>query len=211
MNKEQLLEAGLTEAQANEVLKLHKQSIDGQFVPKHRFDEVNNELKTTREQLADRDKQIDGLKKFQGDSEQLAERIKELEKANADKDSQHKEVLLAERKRNAVKLELMGDDSGKPHDVDMVMGLFDLDKVVFDEATGKITDGYTDQLAAIRQDKAFLFSSKPAGTPQGWKPKGSKPQDGDGVPPVETSELYGSSLAQTKLAMMGITPQNTTD
>ena len=53
MTKEQLLAAGFTEEQATNILKLHKEAIDGQYVAKHRFDEVNGELKTAKEQIAE--------------------------------------------------------------------------------------------------------------------------------------------------------------
>lgn len=206
MNKEQLIAAGFSEAQVTEILKLHKQAIDGQFVPKHRFDEVNNELKTTKEQLGERDKQIEGLKKFEGDSKALTDKIKELEDANKQKDNEHKTVLLNERKRNAVKVQLLEDEQGKPYDTDMVMGLFDLEKITFDEATGKITAGYKEQSDTIRTNKGFLFETKSnnPNNQQGWKPKGNNPKDGDGTPPTNTSEMYGSSLAAIKLGMMGI-------
>ena len=50
MTKEQLLAAGFTEEQATNILKLHKEAIDGNYVAKHRFDEVNGELKTRSEE-----------------------------------------------------------------------------------------------------------------------------------------------------------------
>ena len=44
MKKEQLLELGLTEEQADKVLNLHKEVLAG-FIPKARLDEVNDMLK----------------------------------------------------------------------------------------------------------------------------------------------------------------------
>jgi hypothetical protein len=44
MNKEKLIEMGLTEEQATKVM----QSLDGAFIPKHRFDEVNNDAKAAK-------------------------------------------------------------------------------------------------------------------------------------------------------------------
>ena len=93
----------------------------------------------------------------------------------------------------------------------MVMGLFNLEQVVIDEATGKISSGFKEQNDAIRKEKAFLFSPKEDankggdGKPAGWKPAGTPPADGDkGGKNNDQSVSYGKSLAQIKLSMMGI-------
>ena len=200
----------MSEELATTVLKLYKDTIDGQFIPKHRFDEVNSELKTAKEQLADRDKQIGDLKKFEGDAQALSDKIKELEDANKQKDTEYKNSLALERKKNALRLALLEDEKGKPHDADMVMSLFNLDHVVFDEATGKITSGYKEQSETIRKEKTFLFEEKPDPSKKpGWKPTGGSPKDGEGGGAPDTSEAYGKSLAAIKLGMMGIKPAGT--
>jgi len=213
MTKEQLLAAGFTEEQATNILKLHKEAIDGNYVAKHRFDEVNGELKTAKEQVIERDKQITDLKKFEGDTKALQEKITTLESENATKDKEYKANLALERKKNAIKLALLEDENGKPHDADMVMGLFNLEQVVIDEETGKITSGFKEQNDAIRKEKAFLFSPKEDANkggddkPAGWKPAGTPPADGDkGGGGADPSVSFGKSLAQIKLGMMGIKP-----
>ena len=50
MKKEQLLELGLTEEQADKVLNLHKEVLAG-FIPKARFDEVNETKKELEQQI----------------------------------------------------------------------------------------------------------------------------------------------------------------
>lgn len=206
MKKELLQAVGLTEQQVDAVLKLHKEAIDGQYVPKHRFDEVNTELKNAKEQITERDTQIAGLKKFEGDSKALGDKIKELEEANKQKDAEYQTTLSKERKRSALRLQLLEDENGKPHDTDMVMGLFNMDNIVIDETTGRITSGYKEQNDVIRKEKAFLFAEK-AGDPNnnpGITIKGKTPADGDNKNKVNTPELYGQNLAQIKLGMMGV-------
>ena len=207
MDKEKLIAMGLNEEQIANVLKLHKEAINSNYVPIHRFNEVNTELKTTRTALADRDKQIEGLKKFEGTAAELQAKVKELEDANKAADAKYKQELAAERKRNAVKLSLLDDAEGKPHDVEMVMSLFDLDAIEVDES-GKITKGFKEQCETIRKDKAFLFESKTeSGKSAGWKPAGTPPVDGDkGGQSTDPSVSFGKSLAQIKLGMMGIQP-----
>ena len=207
MNKEFLLSKGFTEEQAENILKLYKEEIDGKYIAKHRFDEVNGELKTVKEQVTERDKQITDLKKFEGDNTALKTKITDLETSNTTKDTEYKTKFATEHKRNAVKLTLLEDDAGKPHDTDMVMGLFNMDQIVVDEVTGKITSGYKEQNDAIRKEKTFLFNSKvdPTKVP-GWKPAGNPPIDGNKTPIADTAITYGKSLAQIKLGMMGVKP-----
>lgn len=214
MTKEQLLALGLSEEQADKALKLHKETIDGSYVPKHRFDEVNGELTQSKESVKERDTQIKELKKFEGDSKALQDKITELETANSDKDKEYQSNLALERKKNAIRLSLLEDENGKPHDAEMVMGLFNLEQVLIDEATGKITSGYKEQNEALRKEKAFLFGEKqPVGGGDdknknpGWKPQGQTPPDGNGGQGgIDPSISYGKSLAQIKLGMMGIKP-----
>ena len=213
MTREQLLALGFTEEQVTNILKVHKETIDGNYVPKHRFDEVNGELTQSKEQVKERDTQIKELKKFEGDSKALQDKITELETANSDKDKEYQSNLALERKKNAIKLALLEDENGKPYDVDMVMGLFNLEQVVIDEATGKISSGFKEQNEAIRKEKAFLFSPKEDtnkggdSKPAGWKPAGTPPADGDkGGGGADPSISFGKSLAQIKLGMMGIKP-----
>lgn len=210
MTMEQLLALGLSEEQVDKALKLHKETIDGSYVPKYRFDEVNGELAQSKDQVKERDTQIKELKKFEGDSKALQDKITELETANSDKDKEYQSNLALERKKNAIRLSLLEDESGKPHDAEMVMGLFNLDQILVDEATGKITSGYKEQNDLLRKEKAFLFGEKPAGGDDkkpGISIKGQTPPDGSGGQGgTDPSISYGKSLAQIKLGMMGIQP-----
>jgi hypothetical protein len=215
MTLEQLMAQGLTEAQAKAVLKMHTDTIEGSFVPKHRFDEVNNELKTAKQQVTERDTQIQGLTKFEGDAKALQKELEDLKIANQQKDEQYKKEAATDRKKNAVKIALLEDDSSKPYDADMVMGLFNLDQIVIDETTGKIVSGLKEQKDNVAKEKPFLFQTKQTDPTnksgegaRGWKPKGNNPPDGDNSGEgANDSESYGKSLAQIKLQQMGITPK----
>jgi hypothetical protein len=105
---------------------------------------------------------------------------------------------------------LLEDESGKPFDTDLVMGLFKLEDIAVDES-GKISKGFKEQVETIKKDKAFLFNSKQdPGKPAGWKPAGTPPPDGDkGIQQTDASVSFGKSLAQIKLGMLGIQPTTT--
>lgn len=71
MNKEDLIAMGLTEEQAKKVMD----SLDGNFVTKARFNEINEENKTLKKSVSDRDKQLEDLKKSSGDNAACSSRF----------------------------------------------------------------------------------------------------------------------------------------
>lgn len=225
LTKESLIAAGYTAAQADAIMAAHQAALTNNYVPIHRFNEVNTELKNTKTALTERDTQITQLKKFEGTAAELQAKVTQLETDNKGKDEQYKKEIAAERKRNAVKFSLLEDADGKPHDVDMVMGLFNLEQITIDDATGKISTGFKEQRDNIRKEKAFLFETKADGGAgnnnqnnqnsgnnqnqnTGWKPKGNPPASGsDNNAGAGTEAVsYGKSLAAIKLGMMGKAP-----
>ena len=210
MTKEELVALGLSAEQADKVLTSHKQAIDGAYIPKHRFDEVNTQMQAYKDQVKERDTQIKDLKKFEGTAQELQTKITELETQNTTANAEYQKALAAERKRNAIKMELLQDAEGRPHDADMVLGLFNLDTIAYDETNGKITSGFKEQKENLKKEKAFLFAqTQPPqpGKPKGFAPAGQPPIDGDGgADKGDPSTGYGKSLAQTRLAMMGVKP-----
>lgn len=147
MKKEDLLAMGLTEEQAKKVMD----SIDGDFVTKARFNEVNEENKTLKQSVADRDKQLETLKKSAGDNEELQKQIKDLQDANKAEAKKHADEMKELKLTNAIKLAV----AGKVHDEDMAAALFDRSKLVLTD-DGKVA-GLDEQLKTIRESKGFLF------------------------------------------------------
>ena len=75
---------GIAEDKNEDAVKKVKEFLDGNFIPKARFNEVNEKTKDLTSQLADRDKQLKELKKSAGDNDELKAKIESLEKANKD-------------------------------------------------------------------------------------------------------------------------------
>ena len=141
------------------------------FVPKHRFDEVNEAKKQLAEQLAERDKQLSELKKAAGDNEELRKQIEALQAENKAKEQEYRERLRDMTITTAIKLAV----AGEAHDPDLVASLIDKTKIEVDEQ-GNVKAGLDDQIKALREAKSFLFVQKQA-DPQG-KFKGMNPADG---------------------------------
>ena len=109
MNKQKLTELGLTEEQADGVLAL----LDGAYVPKDRFNQLNDKYKAAEKLAADTKKQLDGLKAA-GDP---AELVKELEAArNAAKTQaeEHEKDMAALELDYAVRAAIPDAQESKP-------------------------------------------------------------------------------------------------
>ncbi|SPU09479.1 scaffold protein gp20 [Bacillus licheniformis] len=55
---------------------------DGNWIPKEKFDELNNDKKELKNQLNQRDEQLEDLRKRAKDNEELHNKIKEIQDAN---------------------------------------------------------------------------------------------------------------------------------
>lgn len=124
---------------------------EGEFIPKSRFDDVNNQVKDYKSQIATRDSQIDELsKKAQGNTD-LLKQIDDLKAANAKASSDYEAKLSAREKEYLIDTALLG---AKSKNTKAVKGLLDLEKVVVKD--GKL-EGLEDQLVALRKSDAYLF------------------------------------------------------
>jgi len=132
--------------------------LDGEYVTKSRFNEVNEEKKTLTSQLADRDKQLDTLKNSKGDVEALKTQIKQLQTDNAAQKTESDAKLKELQFTNAIKLAI----ADKAQDVDIVSGLFDKEKLILGQ-DGKVA-GLDEQLKVLMEGKPFLF--KPTANPK---------------------------------------------
>ena len=196
--KEKLINLGLTEEQAQKVVDNFGTVIDGLYVTKERFNEVNNELTTTKKTLSDRDKQIADLKNDENSNEELKKKITELENSNKAAAKEAEKKLAAERKSNAIKLELIG----KVHNADVTMNLLNMDNIVMDD-NGKVKSGLKEQLDDLKKSDSYLFI--PENNNNGNNNininnnvvKGATPKDGDAGTPSNLSkaEMFAKSLA----------------
>ena len=96
--KDLLKKIGITEENMDSAEKEFKAFLDGSYVPKSRFNEVNEEKKTLQNTVADRDKQLEELKKTSGDTAALNKKIDQLQadnkKAKEEADAKFKEMQL---------------------------------------------------------------------------------------------------------------------
>lgn len=209
--QEQLKAMGLNDDTISKILEQQKAEFE-KYVLKTDYESLKSELNQEKDKVKDRDKTIKTLEGFKGTSEQLQQKINELAAEIAEKDKKYADNLKAEKKANAIKVAVMASEK-QPHDVDMVIGLIDADKVVFGD-DGKIT-GVNEQLELLQKEKAFMFKEAESKNKDeegfngkgfffaGVTPKDSKKEKQS----KETPESIGLFFAQNKLNMMGIKPK----
>ncbi|BAQ11312.1 methyl-accepting chemotaxis protein scaffolding protein [Bacillus sp. OxB-1] len=169
MNKEQLIALGLSEEQADKVVAGF-----GQMIPKSRLDEKIDEVKDLKDQLKDRDGQLEELKKV--DAKGLQAKIDELQDANETTKKDYEAKLKETQLSGAVKLAL----AGKVHDADLVASLIDSKTIELD-ADGNVTKGLDEQLKTLQESKSFLFvpEKETKSNIKGTKPA-ENPNSGEG-------------------------------
>ena len=189
MTKEELKALGLTDEQIGKVDEAYKG-----FIPKSRFDEVNEAKKKAEETIKERDKQLEALKKSSGDAEALKAEITKLQTENKTTAEQYAADLKNVQINAAVEKALMG--AGAKH-LKAVKALLTLDKAELDE-DGTVK-GLKDQIKAIKgaEDSKFLFAEK-----QQPGLKGAKAgEPGDNGTPKITKEVFDQMGYKDRLAL----------
>lgn len=170
MIQELLQKIGVTDDNIASATQHVNEFLDGQYVTKSRFNEVNVEKKTLEEAVKERDKQLKTLKDSEGNVDDLKEQIKKLQADNKAATLKAESDMKALRLSTAIKLAI-GDTA---QDVDLVANLVDTSKLILSD-DGKVT-GLDEQIKVLKTEKSFLF--KPDGDPK-YK---YEPKQGEGAP-----------------------------
>jgi DNA repair exonuclease SbcCD ATPase subunit len=123
------------------------------FIPKERFDSVNDEKKTYRQQVEDLNSQLETLKKTAGTSDELKKQIETLQTQISDKEKEVAGVRLD----SAINLALI---NAKAKNSKVVANLLDKSKMTLD---GDKVIGLEDQIKEIQQSDAYLFGEVNSG------------------------------------------------
>lgn len=181
MKKEDFLKLGLSEEQATKAAEVSAEELKG-FIPKSRFDEVNEVKKRLEEDLKKRDQQLEELKKL--NPEKLQEEINRLQEKNKQTQKQYEEELSKIKLENAIEKALI---NAKAKNIKAVKALLDLEKVELD---GETVKGLDDQIKKLTEgeDTKFLFDV--AGEKPNFK----------GIKPGEKTDKSGNNEQPKTLA-----------
>ncbi|MDV2883829.1 phage scaffolding protein [Alkalihalophilus pseudofirmus] len=127
---------------------------DGNWFPKSKFDEVNDDNKELKKQLKDRDAQLDELSQKAKGNEDLTKQIQDLQDANkatvADYESKLQKQAFDSKLNDALR-------DAKAKNPRAVKALLDTESIKLD---GDKLLGLEDQLKALRESDDYLFTSE---------------------------------------------------
>lgn len=159
MKKEQLIEKGLSEEQAKDVLALYTEEMKG-FVPKTQYDEVNTAKGQLETQVAERDKQLKDLKAQVGDNEELKTKIGDMEKENKAQKEKYEAEIKDLKLDSAIRTKLA--DTKYP---DLLASKIDKEKLTLN-ADGTVI-GIDEQVTALKSTYKDLFTVEVSGKAPG--------------------------------------------
>ncbi|MEK4922018.1 phage scaffolding protein [Cytobacillus sp. FSL R5-0569] len=169
MNREDLKALGLTEEQIEKVMASHGKVINPLKSEADRVKDLENEITTYKQQIADRDTQLVDLSRKVGDNKDLQNQIKDLQKANADAKEESDSKLAAQRKEFKLELALKDAAAKNPK---AVKALLDQEKISLD---GDNLIGLDEQLKSLKESDAYLFGEDEPSGLKGRQPHPSEP------------------------------------
>ena len=188
MNKEKLIEKGLSEELAEWVMN----ELNGNFIPKTRFNEINTELKQTKDLVKERDGQLETLKKSVGDSEELKKQIEQLQNDNKAKDEAHANEIKQLKIDTAIDKALADAKAKNTKAVKALLELGD-DIEIGEDGTIKGLDAKIKALTEAEDTKFLFDATKPTDNNSKGYVSGQKM---DGVPGA--SSTYETRLAEAR-------------
>ena len=149
--KEILKKAGIEEGKLDSVIGDINKELPKYFIPKDKYNEVAEAKKKLEADIAERDKQLEDLKKAAGSNEELKKQIEALQAENK-KAAEEWQAKVAQMQLDfAIERALTNAKAKNPK---AVKALLDLEKVKLD---GDKLLGLDDQLKAIQQSDPYLF------------------------------------------------------
>ena len=157
MKREELKELGLNDDQIAAVMTSYGKEVNPL---KEQVDSLTSERDSLKQQVSDRDGQLDDLRKNAGKNEELEATIKQLQEDNKAAAAKYQNDLAAKEK--GFKIEGALRDA-KAKNVKAVLSLIDTEKVSV-QKDGTL-DGLTDQIEAVKKSDSYLFDAENAGQP----------------------------------------------
>ena len=200
MKKKDFMDLGIDEKLAEKAEAESEKELSG-YVPIERFTEADEARKKLEESTKEYEKQLEALKTASGDSEELKQKITELQEQNKQKDADYQEQLNDLRMTNAIKLAV----AQSAQDSDLVAGLIDKGKLILGD-DGKVT-GLDEQLADLKKNKAFLFKAEETETKQrtGFRVGSTRQTGAEGG--QENKKMSMKDAIEAKLQEQGAHPK----
>lgn len=144
------------------------------YIPKTKFNEVNDELKLTKQQLADQSKSVQDLTKKASSLEEAQKQIEDLKKASADLETKTKAQIEAITKKTQLK-DLLVENGAHKDATDLLVEKY-LTDVEIDEKGIKEPKKLIEK---IKTEKAGLFVVDTSNSGDKGAGKGNPPGEAD--------------------------------
>lgn len=142
---------------------------DKNFIPKSRFDEVNEAKKELEKQISDRDKQLKDLSiKAQG-NEELTKQIEQLQLSNKQTVKDYEDRIAKMQFENALEGALT---NAKCKNTKALKALLDIDNIKYQDDK---LEGLEEQLKALKESDSYLFDIETQQGGSGFNPGGGAP------------------------------------
>lgn len=192
MKKEDFIKLGFSEEDAKKAADASAEELKS-YIPKARFDEVNNDKKKLELDVRDRDSQLETLKNSTGDIEAMKKQIADLQVENKTKDETHAAEMKQLKVDAAVSAALTG---AKAKNEKAVKALLELDPEKIELLDDGSIKGLDDQIKKLTEsdDTKFLFDTSTKKTQmKGAKPGETGKEDPDTK--VDVSKMSYEELA----------------
>lgn len=183
MKRKFLDELGLDKDTVDRIMEENGRDIEN---AKGELTSLTAERDRYRNDLADRDRQLEDLRKSSGDNAQLQQQIKDLQKANSDQQTQHAEEIAQMKLDSAIDRALSG---AKARNNTAVKALLDMEKIKLAD-DGKLS-GFDEQIESLRKDSGYMFETVQQPSFTGFQP-------GSGKTPETVKADYESRLADAR-------------
>lgn len=182
MKKEDFLKLGLDEDIASKcAVEVEKQLKD--VVPYARFKAMVDEKNELKDQIKDRDTQLENIKNSDSNIEDLKTEISKLQKENKKKDDEYQSNIKKLKTESAIEKAISKAKGKNPK---AIKALLELGEIEFDETDS--IKGLSDKIASIKESDSYLFDSKEdKASFKGTKPGESKEKN-EGL----TKEMFKS-------------------
>ena len=162
---------------------------NGAYLPKARFDQVNEQSKEYKKQVSERDAQITNLKDEFKDTAGLKEKVETLEKENKTQKETLEKQLADITFDNALEKAL---GNYKLKDKEVVLKLLDRTKLKPD---GNDIIGFKEQMDEMQKNKEYLFEKEVKGT-GGFNTGGNNEQHKDPAEKEDIAVTLGKQQAE---------------
>lgn len=188
MEKEKLIELGLTEEQADKLIAEHKAQLEG-YIPKNRFDEVNNAKKQLEKDITERDNQLKTLKESAGDNEALQNEITKLQNDNKAAKENYDKEIAALKLNSAIETALRSHNA---KNITAAKSLLDISKISLDNEN---LLGFEEQIKALKEGETTKFLFGEEAKTETKSPAGATPGTGNAGANPGTAKSLGDAIA----------------